>query len=377
MNHTVGPRGGDSPGPFPSNLLAAGTVQGLPPWRILSPLRKAEESRSPMLDVLGLEPDDERVYRALLGRPNSTATPLSDLLALSQAHVDRALSRLVGWGLVTRSADERFTAAPPAMALGALISQRRDGLRMAEHALVTLAEEHRAAMTGSSLSDLVEVVTGVDAIRHRFLQVQQAARTEVRSFITAPFVALPPDENTAEPMAIGRGVRFRAVLDRAVLAEPGIIDDAIDSLRNGVQLRVADQLPMKLVLADADLGLVPLAVTPDGEPGAVLLHRSGLLDALDALFETVWQAAHPLELSATGGEADTPVELGSEGPTDLDRKILALLLAGLTDPTAATQLGLSPRTLHRRLRHLMDMAGVRTRMQLGGYAVRHGWVKPH
>ncbi|MET9569322.1 helix-turn-helix domain-containing protein [Streptomyces virginiae] len=330
-----------------------------------------------MLDVLGLEPHDERVYRALLGQPHSAAALLCDLLVVPRSDVDRALSRLVEWGLVTRSADERFTAAPPAMALGALISQHRDGLRRAEQALVAFAEEHRAAMTGSSISDLIEVVTGVDAIRHRFLQVQQAARSQVRTFITAPFVAVPPDENTAEPVAIGRGVRFRVVLDRAVLAEPGIVADAIDSLHNGVQLRVADHVPMKLVLADADLGLVPLAVTPDGEPGAVLLHRSGLLDALDALFETVWHGAHPLELSGTGGGTESAVERAEEGPTDLDRRILALLLAGLTDQTAAAQLGLSPRTLHRRLRHLMDLAGVRTRMQLGGHAVRHGWVEAH
>ncbi|MFE1444244.1 helix-turn-helix domain-containing protein [Streptomyces sp. NPDC058739] len=329
-----------------------------------------------MLDVLGLEPDDERVYRTLLGRPNSTTVALSELLGLAPARVDAALARLVEWGLASRSADARFTAAPPAMALGALISQRRDQLRTAEQALVTFAEEHRAAMTGSSITDLIEVVTGVDAIRHRFLQVQHAARTQVRSFITAPFVALPPDENTAEPKAIGRGVLFRAVLDRAVLAEPGIVHDAIDSLRNGVQLRVADHLPMKLVLADADLGLVPLAVTPAGEPGAVLLHSSGLLDALDALFETVWRTAHPLELSGKGGEARAAVEVGPQGPTELDRKILGLLLAGLTDLTAATQLGVSPRTLHRRLRHLMDMAGVRTRMQLGAHAVRNGWAEP-
>jgi DNA-binding CsgD family transcriptional regulator len=170
-------------------------------------------------------------------------------------------------------------------------------------------------------------------------------------------------------------VLFRAVLDRAVLAEPGIVQDAIDSQRNGVQLRVADHLPMKLVLADADLGLVPLAVTPAGEPGAVLLHRSGLPAALDALFETVWRTAHPLELSGSAGSPPT-VEFGPQGPTELDRRILALLLAGLTDLTAATQLGLSPRTLHRRLRHLMDMAGVRTRIQLGAHAVRNGWTEP-
>lgn len=329
-----------------------------------------------MLDALGLGPDDERVYRALIGHPGTTAVLLSDLLVLSHAHVDKTLSRLVEWGLATRSADARFTAAPPAMALGALISQRRDGLRTAEQALAAFAEEHRAAMTGSSITDLIEVVTGVDAIRHRFLQVQQAARTQVRSFITAPFVALPPDENTAEPMALGRGVLFRAVLDREVLAEPGIVHDAIDSLRNGVQLRVADHVPMKLVLADADLGLVPLAVTPAGEPGAVLLHRSGLLDAMDALFETVWRTARPLELSNSGGASEATVEAGPQGPTELDRQILGLLLAGLTDLTAAAQLGLSPRTLHRRLRHLMDMAGVRTRMQLGAHAVRHGWAEP-
>ncbi|MFF3886320.1 transcriptional regulator TrmB [Streptomyces sp. NPDC001914] len=327
-----------------------------------------------MLDVLGLEPDDERVYRALLGRPSSTSGTLSDLLSLTRAQADNALSRLVTWGLVTGSADDRFTAAPPAMALGALISQRRDGLRAAEHALVTLAEEHRAATTASGIGDLIEVVTGVDAIRHRYLQVQQAARTQIRTFITAPFVALPPDENTAEPVALGRGVSFRAVLDRSVLEEPGIIHDAIDSLRNGVQLRVADQLPMKLMLADTELGLVPLATTPDGEPGAVLLHRSGLLDAMDTLFETVWRTSHPLALTADE-EAEPTVEQEAEGPTALDRRILALLLAGATDLTAATQLGLSPRTMHRRLRRLMDMAGVRTRMQLGGHAVRHGWVE--
>ncbi|MFJ7965343.1 helix-turn-helix domain-containing protein [Streptomyces sp. NPDC096324] len=327
-----------------------------------------------MLDVLGLEPDDERVYRALLGRPSSTAGTLSDLLSLTRAQADNALSRLVTWGLVTGSADDRFTAAPPAMALGALISQRRDGLRAAEHALVTLAEEHRAATSASGIGDLIEVVTGVDAIRHRYLQVQQAARTQVRTFITAPFVALPPDENTAEPVALGRGVSFRAVLDRAVLEEPGIVHDAIDSLRNGVQLRIADHLPMKLMLADTELGLVPLATTPAGEPGAVLLHRSGLLDAMDTLFETVWRTAHPLALTADEEEAGPTVEQEAEGPTALDQRILALLLAGATDLTAATQLGLSPRTMHRRLRRLMDMAGVRTRMQLGGHAVRHGWV---
>ena len=89
-----------------------------------------------------------------------------------------------------------------------------------------------------------------------------------------------------------------------MLAEPGAHDEAIDSLRSGLELRVVDELPLKLVLADADLALVPAGrPTTDGEPGAVLLQRSGLLAALDALFEAIWQRAYPLELSSFEDDA--------------------------------------------------------------------------
>ncbi|WP_239120661.1 helix-turn-helix domain-containing protein [Catellatospora chokoriensis] len=337
-----------------------------------------ERGRSPMLGALGLEPDEEFVYRALLARPSATAMLLADLLERPEAEVERVLSRLVEWGLAIRSGGEAFAAAPPAMALGALITERRDGLRIAEQALISLAEEHRAAVAGRSISELIEVVSGVDAIRHRFQQVQQAARHEIRNFVTSPYIAVPPGSNAQEDAAAARGVRFRVVLERSVLAEPGIVDEVVDSLQRGVQLRVADQLPMKLILADGDLALVPvtapLASPPGSEPGAVLLHRSGLLAALEALFETVWQRAYPLELSGFGSGGLPYVELDADEPTELDRRILSLLLSGLTDQAVATQLDLSLRTLQRRLRHLMDLAGVETRMQLGWHAARHEWA---
>jgi DNA-binding NarL/FixJ family response regulator len=49
------------------------------------------------------------------------------------------------------------------------------------------------------------------------------------------------------------------------------------------------------------------------------------------------------------------------------------MLAGLSDQGVASQLGLSLRTVQRRLRHLQDLAGVKSRMQLGWYAARQGW----
>ncbi|TYB51594.1 helix-turn-helix domain-containing protein [Nonomuraea sp. PA05] len=265
---------------------------------------------------------------------------------------------------------DRYAAAPPSVALGGLLTARREELRTAELAIVALAEQHRMAAADRAVGDLIEVVTGVEAVRQRFLQIQWAARERVRSFSTAPFVAVPPSDNTAEDRGVDRGIEYQVAIEREVLATPGAVPGIVDSVRKGVQVRVADKLPIKLMMADSELALVPLTTEPGGEPAAVLLHRSGLLTGVEALFEAVWQRAYPLRADALGElrESHEP-EIG-----ELDRKILALLLSGLTDEAVAGQLDLSLRTLQRRLRALMDLAGVRTRVQLGWHAARHDWA---
>ncbi|WP_025620293.1 helix-turn-helix domain-containing protein [Salinispora cortesiana] len=326
-----------------------------------------------MLGVLGFSPDDETIYRLLVRQGQAGAVELADALRIPVADVAAALSRLTDRGLTKQTAEDVFSVAPPAVALGALIGEQQSALRAAELALVTLAEEYRGASAERSLGELIEVITGVDALRHRFAQVQHAARREVRSFVTPPFIAVPPGANTVESVAVRQGVRFRVVIDRPALAEPGVVAETLESLRDGVQLRVTESLPIKLIIADAALALVPLTDTSAGEPGAVLLHRTGLLAAMDALFEAVWREAHPLTLSAGGTLSEDP-DGDADSPTEVDRQILTLLLAGLTDAVLASQLGLSLRTLQRRLRHLMDLAGAASRMQLGWYAAREGWV---
>jgi DNA-binding NarL/FixJ family response regulator len=54
--------------------------------------------------------------------------------------------------------------------------------------------------------------------------------------------------------------------------------------------------------------------------------------------------------------------------------LLSLLIAGLTDHAIAAQLGLSTRTVQRRIRVLLEMAGVQTRLQLVWHAAQRGWL---
>ena len=64
----------------------------------------------------------------------------------------------------------------------------------------------------------------------------------------------------------------------------------------------------------------------------------------------------------------------SPAPPAQDAHLLALMAAGLKDEVVARQLGLSLRTVRRRIARLMDELGADTRFQAGIEAARRGWL---
>lgn len=322
------------------------------------------------LAVIGLDATQERVYRALVAQPDATTSMLAGKLGLDQETVAGALDAVAERGLAARSAagSDRYVPAPPAVALGAIVTQYRDDLRRVDLLLAELAEEYRTASRARSIQDVVEVVAGAEAIKHRFEQLQLGARQEVRTFVTGPTVAVSYTENAARLRARARGVSYRRLVDRAELEDPELVSEFAARIRGGEEIRVVATLPTKLLIADRSTALV--AIHNEAVPAALLVHTSGLLDGLLALFDSTWRVGVPLEVNDAGlvkGATDSGIDAA-------DRKILGMLLAGLTDQSVAGQLDVSVRTVQRRVRHLMETADVQTRMQLGWYAARNGWM---
>ncbi|MBM7173866.1 helix-turn-helix transcriptional regulator, partial [Streptomyces sp. G44] len=258
----------------------------------------------------------------------------------------------------------------PGVALGALLTQRRHELEKAELTAALLAEEYRARAAEPAVHDLVEVVTGAAAVAQRFLQLQLGAGDEVCALVTGSPVAVTGMETGAEKHAAGRGVRCRVVVERAVLDPPTGLAGLTAAIGRDEQVRVVDRVPARLVIADGSLAMVPLT-SRSAEPTALVVHASGLLESLTGLFEAVWREALPLRLGEDGG---TVREDAPAGPDGTDLEILSLLLAGLTDASVAKQLDLGLRTVQRRVKRLMELTGVTTRLQLGWHAYERGWV---
>ncbi|MEV0742571.1 helix-turn-helix transcriptional regulator [Streptomyces sp. NPDC050549] len=323
-----------------------------------------------MLGAIGLDEAHESAYRALVSVGAADVPDLARRLTIGEYDTERALRRLELHGLAAQSTARpgRWVAAPPGVALGALLTQQRHELEKAELAAALLADEYRAAAAETAVHDLVEVVTGAAAVTRRFLQLQLGASDEVCALVTGNPVAVTGMENDAEEQAAGRGVRYRVVIERAVLDLPDGRTELAAALGRGEQVRVVDKVPTKLVVADRTLALVPLT-SHTAEPAALVVHASGLLELLCGLFESVWRDALPLRLGVSGTAEQEP-----DGPDGTDLEVLSLLLAGLTDASVAKQLDLGLRTVQRRVKRLMELTGVTTRLQLGWHAYERGWV---
>ncbi|MFF9915752.1 helix-turn-helix domain-containing protein [Streptomyces sp. NPDC013457] len=324
-----------------------------------------------MLGAIGLDERQESAYRALVALGAAEVADLAHRLGLPETDTERALRRLESQGLAAQSSARtgRWVAAPPGVALGALLTQQRHELEQAELAAALLAEEYRAEAAEPAVHDLVEVVTGASAVTHRFLQLQLGATDEVCALVTGKPIAVSGMENDAEELAAGRGVSYRVVIEREVLSLPSGIVELSAALGREEQIRVVDRVPTKLVVADRALAMVPLTGR-GAEPAALVVHASGLLESLMGLFEAVWRDALPLRLGA--GAQITQAEV--PGPDVTDLEILSLLLAGMTDASVAKQLDLGLRTVQRRVKGLMELSGVTTRLQLGWHAYEKGWV---
>ncbi|MFD3523329.1 helix-turn-helix domain-containing protein [Streptomyces sp. NPDC058653] len=331
-----------------------------------------------MLGAIGLDERQESAYRALVALGAAEAADLAHRLAIPEQDTERALRRLEQQGLAAQSSARtgRWVAAPPAVALGALLTQQRHELERAELAAVLLAEEYRAESGEPAVHDLVEVVTGASAVAHRFHQLQLGATEEIRALVTGRPVVVSGVDNESEERVVTRGVRYRVVIEREVLSLPDGITELSAALGRDEQVRVVDRVPTKLMIADRTLAMVPLTAG-DAEPGALVVHASGLLESLSGLFEAVWRDALPLRLvpgADRDGDGATVSEDALDGPAETDLEVLSLLLAGMTDASVAKQLDLGLRTVQRRVKGLMELAGVTTRLQLGWHAYEKGWV---
>lgn len=322
------------------------------------------------LAALGVTPDEEEVYRALLVGPGSSAGELQESLGFGQHRLRRALAALERKAMISRRAGvpARFQAAPPDIVVEALISAREDELNRARLAAHELTVLQRRPPEQLRVTDLIEILTSRQAAAERWLQLQRATHTSLEVLVRPPWGQQRIEEDEAmQQSLLERGVVVTGIYDESALRHPGLLDHLRRMGRLGERARVVRHVPLKLALFDRRSALVPLTQPgPTSEVDAgLVVHESSLLDALIALFDLYWQRGAAIDLAdpSTGPEPSGADATG----------VLTLLACGLKDAAIARTLGVSTTTVRRRIAACLADLGAATRFQAGLTLGRQGW----
>jgi DNA-binding CsgD family transcriptional regulator len=116
--------------------------------------------------------------------------------------------------------------------------------------------------------------------------------------------------------------------------------------------------PSDFAIFDDD-AVMAVATWGDAATDYVLIREPMIVAAFTALFERSFERALPVAGEQAEGDAATG-----------DLQLLRLLGRGLKDESIARYLGVSLRTVRRRVAHLMDVHAAETRFQLGVAAAR-------
>lgn len=322
-----------------------------------------------MLSTFGFDSETEAVYLALLENPSIEEAELAELLPHERAVVEVAIDNLTRAALITHEND-RLALVDPEVGLASLLARQQAAVANMQHQL----EEGRMAMTrmlskyGAKVpkDSGVEQIIGLKAIRDRIAEL--AGDCVEEQLILAPVGKLSAatfeESQAVDEDVLKRGVRMKSVYLDAVRNDPYTMEALDWEIEAGGEVRTAPSLPLRMIIFDRERAIIPIDDL-DCEIGALVLGNRVIIQAMVALFISIWAEAQPLTRRRP---------YRSEPLTAQEQHVLKLWAQGHTDASAARQMKVSHRTIRRLSEDLTKRLGARSRFQLGALATSRGLI---
>lgn len=325
-----------------------------------------------MLEVLGLDMRTEAIYRLMLTNHRWGVAELAEQVGLSEAELRKSLDHLAELKLLTHSAvPGEMVPLDPKVGLQTLLQRQRFELQRQQEefercqaAITCVLDEYADLYAGRQQH--AEHLIGVEAVQERIKDLAREATSECLTFNPGGSQSALSLE-ASKPLdrdVMSRGVMMRTVYLDSVRNDSVTAEYARWLTECGGQVRTVPALPLRMLLIDRRVALVP--VDPgNSRKGAVQLSGIGAVAGLVALFEQVWAGAAPLGASP---------ERDEQGLSRQEQELLRLLAEGLTDAAASVKLGLSLRTVRRMMADLMERLDARSRFAAGLRSAERGWL---
>lgn len=319
------------------------------------------------VDIRGV---DFETYRSLNDEMSVSVAELARRSGRPTVELQASLNRLADCGLVGSAPDDRLYVRPNgpyrlAERLRALADENyarqcADILELQNEMSSPLERSLLAQASAPSVGQILDPEAGV-----RFINfLVHEARQEIAQISTGDNAGRASRVvHEAHLAAVRRGVRLRVICPDIAFRRATAPWQVGPDQAGGAEVRVISQPPTGMIMLDRRI-----AVTMPSGGGKWIVRGEGLIQPLCALFDTYWQ------LAQTPPRTTDDTAMATNEPTSEDRLLLVLLSRGLKDDAMAHHLGVSVRTVRRRVSELAQRLGGTSRFQIGVLAERRGWL---
>lgn len=253
------------------------------------------------LEDLGLSPYEARVVLALLRLGSANSLQLARLSGVPRTSIYQVVDGLSGKGLATRVPGDRAAVwASPGRdeILERLHASEEERLRRHRERTAQVRDTLAKAFPETPDVELpyVRLLHGAAQVTRTYEQLWAGTTEEVLAFSRPPYAQPKGDVLAPLVAALERGVVVRSLYEAEVVNDPGSrhfrpeIEAYIDA---GVDARVVEHLPIKLVIFDGKTALVALSgpVVEVGYPTNLLVEHPGFAEVQVDAFERRWETA--------------------------------------------------------------------------------------
>ncbi|WP_265445576.1 helix-turn-helix transcriptional regulator [Flexivirga meconopsidis] len=319
--------------------------------------------------------DDETasLYLALLQSSHPTAEGLRSQ-GFPQDQLDEQLPILMQRGMIQAVDEESWYVVPPEVAMPAYAAALEDRARLVRATTQAMSRVYVRTQSERRLNPDVGILplTSLVEVTQALHQVTSTAQSWVLSSRTdsplSRYLLDAPRAISTTPFLNSQGepLHVRLDIDPALMTDDNASEIMHARASAGDEIRLTAGMPFTGAVNDRGLAMIDLK-DRGGTPVGVLMNFANGGDVVRDCLEFAWRLGVPWR------PADDPAS-ERDMLDSRDRRILRLMANGVSDAAISRQIGISSRTVERRVRVIMDRVNATTRFQAGVLAARQGLI---
>lgn len=250
---------------------------------------------------IGLIESEAKIYLNLLKKKSFTASEISRLSGISRSKTYEILRQLIRKGLCIEilGGVKKYAPANPTTAFNGLKQKIQQELENKKILISNLSETllplYLSEKENIDPLDYIQVLREKSRIAEKVYSLERMAKEEVLSFDKPPYAM--PKINEEEFRGLERGIKYKAIYE---ITEAKTLDSITQMemyMEAGEEIRVAYELPIKMMIFDERIVIFALRDRITSKPSltAMLIEHSDLVKTLKETFNMYWQKSMTLE----------------------------------------------------------------------------------